>query len=555
MSVKMRKRLQTGKEICIVMNGDHQEKLFHAMERADFYPHPVERIELRETHISKVFLTGPFVYKIKKPVKPGFLDFTSLSKRQDDCRREVDLNRRLTRDVYLDVVSLNFRGGAYSLSGPGEVVEYAVKMRQLDDEAVMGRLLSKRKIDQEAIGVLAGVLGRFYSRMPTGGEIDRYGSRETVRCLCDENFTQLEPFAGSFVDVRIYGIVRSATRSFLRRRKGLFQKRIENGKIRDCHGDLRTEHIYFEKDGIQIIDCIEFNDHLRYGDITLDLAFLAMDLDFAGFPHAAGSLLTSYVQFTKDDGVFLLVEFYKCYRALVRAKVNCLKLKEAGLSAREKQKLMEATHQYMALAYRYALQFTRPTLWVVCGMIASGKSTVSGRLAKKLDLRVLSTDIIRKKLFDVPPETRIDASFETSVYSPHATSLTYGKLLRKAQQELRKGSSVILDGTFGRRRRRSEALRLAEDMDANIVFVETTASRSALKDRLKNRESENSISDARLAHFHEFEASFEPLEDIPEDLRIRIDTEKPVTQNMQQILSSDYYLLSKKLMANGDAAT
>jgi predicted kinase len=255
------------------------------------------------------------------------------------------------------------------------------------------------------------------------------------------------------------------------------------------------------------------------------------------------------VHFTKDDGVFVLVEFYKCYRALVRAKVNCLTLQESGSDIHKKENLMKGIERYMELAYRYALQFTRPTLWVVCGMIASGKSTISSQLAQRFNIRVLRTDVIRKKLFNLPCESRIDASFEEGPYSQHATALAYGKLMRKAQQELEKGYSVILDGTFSSRHWRNEAFRLVEDMDANIIFIETTASRSVLKDRLKKRELESSVSDARLVHFQKFEASYEPLADIPDKLHFRIDTEKPLKESIQQILLTDYYLLSEKFIA------
>jgi predicted kinase len=359
----------------------------------------------------------------------------------------------------------------------------------------------------------------------------------------------MEPFAGNTIDARIFKIIRAATRSFMRRKKSLFEKRIKSGKIRDCHGDLRTEHIYYTDDGIQIIDCIEFNDRFRYSDITSDLAFLAMDLDFLGFSEAAGSFLAAYVEKSKDDEVFSLIEFFKCYRAVVRAKVNCLQLDENIDDLDEREAVLSGTRRYLELSYQYALEFTRPTVWVVCGMIASGKSTISKELAEKFNVQILRSDVIRKTLFDIAPKQSREVEFGEGIYSEHATSLTYGKLLRLAQAEIESGASVVLDAAFGHRRRRREALRLAEEMDANIIFIECTAKDAALQSRLKKRSKGGAVSDARLKHFEQFKENFEPLDDIPEGSHIRVNTELPLEETLLKILVSDYFLLSEQAVS------
>jgi aminoglycoside phosphotransferase family enzyme/predicted kinase len=525
---------------------DHQPGIFRAMEAEDFYPHAVDGIEQRETHISAVFLAGSFVYKIKKPMDLGFLDFTTLEKRRHYCHREVELNRRLTGDVYLEVVSITDEGNGYRLNGSGAPVEYAVKMRRLPEESSMVHMVRDGKIDARSITALAKALSKFYRQAETGTGIDELGSWQTVWKNWEENFKQMEPFAGSLIDARIFKIIQAATRSFMRRRKSLFDKRIDSGKIRDCHGDLRAEHIYYTDNGIQIIDCIEFNDRFRYSDITSDLAFLTMDLDFLGFPEAAGSLLTAYVDNSKDDGVFSLIEFYKCYRAVVRAKVNCFQLDKNIADLDEKEAIMSGCQRHMELAYQYAAEFTRPTLWVVCGMIASGKSTISMKLAEKFNVRILRSDVIRKALFDITPKHSMEASFGQGIYSEHVTSLTYGKLLRLAQEEIENGASVVLDAAFSDRHWRQEALRLAEDMDTNIIFIECTAKDATLKARLKQRSKQASVSDARLRHFNEFKESFDPLNDLHEDTYIQVDTDLPLEETMLKILASDYFLLSEQ---------
>jgi aminoglycoside phosphotransferase family enzyme/predicted kinase len=518
-------------------NDDHQAAIIKAMQEPNFYPHRVRSISLRETHISRVVLTGDVVYKIKKPVNLDFLDFTTLENRRHFCRQEIELNRRLTRDVYLDMVTITHENDRYSLDGRGSPVEYAVKMRQLPEAASMVHRLSDGKVDTTAIDLLARLLSQFYRHARTDSNINRIGSWPTVRKNCEENFTQTEEFAGDVIDRRMYQIIRSATRAFLQRRKALFDLRVKENKIREGHGDLRTGHVYFTEDGIQIIDCIEFNQRFRCGDIASDLAFLTMDLDFEDYPHIARRLLKAYIHHTDDRDVMMLMDFYKCYRAYVRTKVNCLRLKQGGLDNRERTNLLSATQRYMNLAYRYARQFTRPALCIVCGMIASGKSTVARALADALKVNVLRSDVVRKKIFDRRVSDFREVAFGEDMYSSEATSLTYGKLLLQAQEELEKGNSVILDATFSRKHQRREVLRLATDMDANILFVECRCREDVIRRRLKRRDAAHQVSDARLKHLDAFKARYEPLDDIEDETLISVDTEKPLKENVAEILS------------------
>ena len=521
-----------------------QTEIFQAMKRPQFYPHPVTCVEQRETHISKVFLTGDYVYKIKKPVDLEFLDYTTLGKRKYFCHQETALNRRLSRNIYLGVVAITLKEGRYSLEGSGEVVEYAVKMRQLTEENSMLSMLRQGNINKKDIDQLAQTLTKFYGQASTNKTINPFGSLKTIQANCEENFEQTAQFAGNILDERIFQIVRAATRSFLHRRKTLFEHRVDAGKICDCHGDLRSGHIYFAG-GIQIIDCIEFNDRFRYSDTTSDLAFLLMDLDYEGFPKTAQHLINSYVRYADDPDVFVLIDFYKCYRAFVRAKVNCFRLGEKALGEWEQSRLRRETDRYLNFAYQYAILFTRPTIWVVCGMVASGKSTLSKELSKTLGIKILRSDLIRIELFGLQPGESVNVSFGEGIYSKGSRSLTYGKLLMLAQEEIEKGASVILDATFGSKHHRGEALRLARDMDANVIFIECVSPASVLKDRLKKREVKVTVSDARLHHFKELKNRFESLEDITEEMHIQIDTQRPMKENIMKILSHDYGLLSK----------
>jgi hypothetical protein len=312
---------------------------------------------------------------------------------------------------------------------------------------------------------------------------------------------------------------------------------MEENKIRESHGDLRTDHIYFTQDGIQIIDCIEFNERFRYHDIASDLAFLSMDLDFQGHSDIARELLEAYVHHSGDRDVFVLLDFYKCYRAFVRAKVNCFGLKQDSAGEEEQFELNTQIRRFINLAYRYALQFARPTVWVVCGMIASGKSTVAKALADVLQIKVLRSDVVRKKLFDRHVLESQEEEFGKGIYSQDATSLTYGKLLLLAHEEIERGRSVILDATFSREDQRREVLRLVKDMDADIVFVECRCRDEVIRDRLEKRDTTSQVTDARLKHLDAFKAVYEALDEISNEILISIDTERPLKENVAEILS------------------
>jgi uncharacterized protein len=517
----------------------HLEAIIQWMLRPGFYAHPVDSVSLQQTHISLVFLAGPRVYKIKKPVDLGFLDFRTLEQRAHFCRREVELNQRLTRGVYLGVDPITFHEGIYRIGGgSGEIVEYAVRMRRLPADKTMQCLLAQGRLKAADIDELARVLSRFYQEAATGPAIDALGALEMVRYNCQENFDQTLEFTGRYIDARQHQIVRAAVSAFLDHRRELFETRVAQHKIRDGHGDLRSGHVYFEPDGMQIIDCIEFNERFRCGDVACDLAFLCMDLEYQGYAAAAASLVAGYVRHSGDTAVYGLLPFYKCYRAMVRTKVDCMRLRQGGLQTREERMLREQARRYMELAYRNALVFSRPRIWVVFGMIAGGKSTVAQALSDSLGVAVFNSDVVRKQLFrDRPGAVSGPVAFAQGIYSAEATALTYGKLLLTAQEEIDRGRSVILDATFSRTRHRDEARRLAHDMDAAVRFVECRGPENLIAERLRQRGQQATVSDARLTHLAEFKARFQPADEIPSAEKIVIDTSTPLLENIIRILS------------------
>jgi len=520
---------------------NHQDEIAAALSDPTTYPHPVQTLRVEETHISKVFLTGVYVYKIKKPVDLGFLDFTTLEKRHHYCRQEVLLNQRLSEGVYLDVVAITQGSAGYSLNGAGEPVEYAVKMRQLPDERTMLKLVRRGELSADMLQELIIILARFYKEADKGPEIDSMGSRESIWVNIEEDFVQTNPFVSTILDQKKFSAMHRRVRRFLNSRAELFDQRIEKGCIRDCHGDLRLGHIYFA-DGIQVIDCIEFNDRFRYGDVASDLAFLAMDLDFNGFPDIGQSLIASYAVSANDPEIFLLLDFYKCYRAHVRCKVECMRYREEDSSKRQANVAEERAKLYFQLAYDYAVNFNRQTLWIVCGLSGSGKSTIAAELVKYLKVRCHRSDVVRKKLFDLDPEQPVVTAFGESIYTVAATDKTYGQLLSEARKDLSRGKSVILDATFGKKVHRDLARQLSGEMEANIVFVECCCPYSLLRQRLSAREGQRSASDARLEHLESQRRAFEPLSEVPESMRLRLNTDQPLEQCVPQILAGWYAL-------------
>jgi aminoglycoside phosphotransferase family enzyme/predicted kinase len=526
---------------------DHAAVL-SVLKDPEFYPHPVTAIKVEETHISTVFLTGDYVYKIKKPVDFGFLDYTTLEKRHRYCKQEVLLNNRLSENVYLDVVSITEEPTGYTLNGSGVPVEYAVKMRQLPKDRTMLQLLRQGEFNLKMLRDLVQMLVRFYQKTDRGPEIDAMGSKELIWVNIEEDFVQTNPFVLTVLDKVKFSDLHQQVRTFLNSQAELFERRIKSGFIRDCHGDLRLGHIYFT-DSISIIDCIEFNKRFRYGDVASDLAFLAMDLDYNGFADIGQKLLAEYARLAEDPEIFLLADFYKCYRAHVRCKVECLRYGAGDLSGREAQRAKERAQSYFELAWRYADTLSRRTIWIVCGLSGSGKSTVAAELGKRMNLKCYRSDFIRKRLFGLSPEEQVVTPFGESIYTPAASDRTYEHMLLVARKDMSRGRSVILDATFGRLQHRVLARRLAEDMEANVIFIECQCRQSLLRRRLTAREEQKSISDARLQHLAAQSQSFEPLDELWDNLHLPLNTEQPLHQCVHEILSKGYLLQSQQ----GDA--
>ena len=324
--------------------------------KPEAYLHKPQKIELIQTQMSFIFLTGDYVYKVKKPVDLGYLDYTTLEKRLFFCHQELELNRRLCPEAYLAVVpiteSCQLSAVSYHFEGAGKAIEYAVKMRQLPQHRMLDVLLPQGKVTKEMIAKVAGKLAGFHQKAKTSSEIAAFGKLDVIRQNTNENFAQTEKYIGLSIPARKYEQIKSYTNNFINSNSSLFDKRVSKGKIRDCHGDLHAAHVCFTDD-ICIYDCIEFNDRFRYSDVASEVAFLAMDLDRYQRADLSKHFVNTYVELSQDEELLRLLNFYKCYRAYVRGKVESFKLDDPYIPEEEKAKVLAVAQSYFELAESY----------------------------------------------------------------------------------------------------------------------------------------------------------------------------------------------------------
>jgi len=507
-----------------------------ALLSPEAYPHRVGQVELIQTHISYVFLAGDFVYKVKKPVNLGFLDFSTLEKRRHFCQEEVRLNRRLCRGTYLDVVPVAYVEGAVAVDAAGTVADYAVKMRRLPEERMMGHLLERDAVTPEMLRALARRLAEFHASAETGPEIEVFGGLETIGGNWRENFEQTEPYIGRTITVRQFQEIRGYVEGFLEQERDLFEGRVGEGRVRDCHGDLRAEAVCFT-DGICIFDCIEFNQRFRFSDVASDLAFLAMDLDSRGRRAMSDELVGLYAGMSGDSTLPLVLDFYKCYRAYVRGKVDGFQLDEPEVPAAQKAAARGRARAFFRLAYGYARRRTPCTLINMVGLSGTGKSYLANALAARLGAVVISSDVVRKRLLGIEPAERHTEPWERGIYAPEMTEGTYEAMLKEAQPHLERGRPVILDATFLLRRHREAARDLARRRGVRYLAVECLADESVARERLSRRpEDPWTASDGRWEIFAVQRERFEPLTEAPERESLRVDTARPLGEQLDIIV-------------------
>lgn len=513
----------------IQINAGERQNLFKVLENAEVYPHNPKAVEHIQTHISHVYIVPPFVYKLKKPVDFGFVDYKTLEKRKHFCEREIELNRRLCSNIYLGVIPI--------MNASDEVIEYAVKMKQLDEQYFLDAYINNDTLKNQHLDRVADVLIDFYSNQDPGQEILRYGETENIRFNTDENFQQTQSFVGNTITNESYNAIQHFTERYFDIKKALFKRRIKEKRIVDGHGDLHLEHIHVKPDGICIYDCIEFNERFRYGDLAADLAFLVMDLDFRDLWKEGRYFIEQIAEKLKDRDLLQIIDFYKCYRAYVKGKVKSIQSAEGEVSEEDRKEAGDRAEKYFKLSLRYALLGSQPLLLVFMGRVAAGKSTLAGHFEKTFNLNCFSSDRIRKSLAGIPLCKRVSEPEREELYSSEMSEKTYQKLMEKALKELKAGKSVIVDATFSNRTGRKEFIQTLEDKNIGYLFIETRASDSTITSRLRERGNSHHsfISDARLEDFEKLDARYEAPDELPEHSIIRINTETEFKTSLEQL--------------------
>jgi aminoglycoside phosphotransferase family enzyme/predicted kinase len=468
----------------------HLPDLIAALSRPEAYPHPAASVEVRQTHISVVFLAGEFAYKVKKPVDLGFLDFTTPEKRRHFCNEETRLNRRLAPSVYLGVVPITYDGEAAHMDGHGEAVEWAVKMARLPDETSLRWHVRHGDVTPGQLEALAKRVAGFHRTAGANDRTATFGRFEVVAANARENFAQSRGHVGATASRAVFDRLEGLTEAALAQLRPLIETRTAREVPRDTHGDLRLDHVYLLPDGFAIIDCIEFNERFRYADPVADAAFLVMDLLSEGRRDLARTFAGAYFDASGDGEGRQLLPFYVSYRAAVRGKVEGMKATEPEVPAADREAARKAARAHWLLALGQLEEpARRPCLVLIGGLPGTGKSTLARGLAGAGGFEVIRSDVVRKEL---APGVSGEA-----LYAPEWTERTYVECLRRAEALVSEGKRVIVDATFREDRRRERFLTAAKKLGVPGLLLVCVIPPELVRQRLAARTSD--VSDADWA--------------------------------------------------------
>lgn len=443
---------------------------------------PIEPPHVAETHISYVFLVGDRAYKLKKPVRFDFLDLTEREARRRLCHREVELNRRLSPDVYLGVLDI--------VDASGDPVDHLVEMRRMPDDRRLSTMLAEGRETTACVHKLARDLAAFHAAAETSPEISAAGHADRIREAWDENFEEMATFVGDVLDGDTFDAIRRGVETYLSGRRALFGARVDGGRIRDGHGDLLADDIFCLDDGPRVLDCIEFNDTFRFIDTVSDIAFLAMDLERLGATDVAERFVAWYQEFSGDTYPRTLLDLYIAYRALVRSKVACLRAAQGDDAARRN------ASDLLALCAR-RIDAARVRMVLVGGLPGTGKSTLAAGLSDATGWAVLRSDEIRKDITGIPHATSAADRFGHGIYDTETTERTYDAMLKRARSLVENGIGVVLDASWSSAAHRERARRLAIETSSEVIEIRCDLPAEVAAERMARRQtSETDASDA-----------------------------------------------------------
>jgi uncharacterized protein len=497
-------------------------ELLAALADPAAYPRPGP-VEVRQTHISAVFLVGAAAYKIRKPVSLGFVDFTTLAKRKRDCDEEVRLNRRLAPSVYRGVVPITVENHRVRIGGVGEAIEWAVEMIRLSDDATVKQRLIRGEISAAHFEKIARHIAEFHRHAERGDHVSRFGRFDIVAGNARENFTQSIGHVGAILRLAVFDRCRQLTEHALDTHRELIESRAVRGMPCDTHGDLHLSHIYMfpdrpPPDDLVIIDCIEFAERFRFADPVADIAFLVMDLMFHGRRDLADACAKSYFDAIGDEEGRALLPFYVAYRAIVRAKVEGMQLAECEIPQEQRERMRHRAEAHWLLALgELEAPDRRPCLVLVGGLPGTGKSTLARGLASAGNFAVIRSDVVRKELASVPIGDKAEGC-----YTSEWIERTYAECLRRAVEILRDGGRVIVDATFASESQREEFLAAAGNLGMPAVLFICRLDPAVARERLQNRHGD--ASDANQDVYEELAMRWERMSEATDRQAIEIDT-------------------------------
>lgn len=501
--------------------------LIEQMLRSSFYPHwTQDTIELIQTHTAYVLLTGDYAYKVKKPVNYGFLDYSTLAARKHFVGEELRLNRRTAPEIYLATVPIYQVGETFSLSGEGEPVEYAVKMKQFPAGSLFSDLLVQGQLTPALMEALAHQVAEFHQRAAVSDRIKSFGTVAQIRAAFEQNYAQSKAYIGRGQTQQQLQETQAYTERLFADWQERFQRRIDHNKIRECHGDLHLRNICLWQNRIFLFDCIEFNEAFRYVDTMYDVAFPVMDCDARGRADLGNIFLNTYLEDTGDWEGAELLPLYLSRQAYVRAKVTSFLLDDSAPDQTEK--IQTQAQAYYTLAWRYT-QRQPGQLILMSGLSGAGKSTVARQLAQLINAIHVRSDAVRKHLAGVPLRQRGDES----LYTPAMTEKTYGRLGNLGIHLAQLGYTVILDAKYDRTAARQAVLHQAQAANIPVSILVCHASEAVLRQRLQQRTGD--IADATVALLASQQAAAEPLNSEEQPLAIYLDTTADIEDRLQTI--------------------
>ncbi len=474
--------------------------MLKSLMNTEAYPVKATTVELVQTHVSWIFLTDTHAFKIKKPVNFGFLDFSTLEKRRFYCDEEVRLNRRLCPDIYLGVIELRQTGDKATFTGDGPVLDFAVMMKRLPADRMLDKLVEKGEATVDMMENIASVISSFHQKADSSQYISEFGSPDKIMFNWNENFDQIKSYLGRTLPASEYDAICSWVYKFAANNSDLFKRRVEQGYIRECDGDLHLENICLIEDKVHIFDCIEFNERFRYCDTAADIAFLLMDLDFHGHSDLANAVHAAYSTYSNDIDLDKIVDFYKVYRAFIRGKVESFLLDDSNVDLETRQIAYKRAIRYFRLARGYC-ERTRlhPTLFITCGTMGCGKSTLARQLSFELGISTYNSDSVRKIRAGIHAVGSRQEQYGQGIYNNQFTGQVYEKLKELAAHELVAGRSVVIDASFRKASDRADFSALADLHNANFVVLFVFCNDNLQQERLKSRTAlGNSVSDGRV---------------------------------------------------------